>query len=80
MFIIYPTAKNLFSVHENLPFMVNSLVVVKGLAQVNEVISYAMQGHPRQMGIVKISDNTLSTGGRKGKPSSILASKTQLTI
>ena len=50
MFIIYQNAVNPFSVHENLPFIVNSLVVVKGLAQVNKVISYVMQGHPRQMG------------------------------
>ena len=32
------------------PFMDHGLVVVKGLVQLHEVMSHAMQGHPRQTG------------------------------
>jgi len=30
--------------------MHHSLVMAKGLAQLNEILSHAKQGHPRQMG------------------------------
>jgi len=50
------------------PFMDQSLVVEKGLAQLNEAMSHALQGHPaRQMG-QESSDKTWSTGGGNGKP------------
>ena len=48
--------------------MDQSLVVEKGLAQLNEAMSHALQGHPaRQMGH-ESSDKTWSTGGGNGKP------------
>ena len=31
------------------PFMDHSLVVAKGLVELNEAMSHAVQGHPRQM-------------------------------
>ena len=48
--------------------MDHSLVMVKGLAQFNEAMSHALQGHSaRQMGH-ESSDKTWSTGGGNGKP------------
>ena len=42
-------------------------LVVKRLAELNEAMSHAVQGHPRQV-IVKSSDKRRSTGGGNGKP------------
>ena len=47
--------------------MDHSLVVVKILAELNEAMSHAVQGHPRQV-IVKSSDKRRSAGGGNGKP------------
>ena len=47
--------------------MDQSLVVEKGLAQLNEAMSHALQGHPaRQMG-QESSDKTWSPGGGNGQ-------------
>ena len=47
--------------------MDHSLVGVKRRAELNEAMSHAVQGHPRQV-IVKSSAKRWSTGGENGKP------------
>ena len=42
--------------------MGQSLAVVQVPAYLNEALSHAVQGHPRQMVIVKSSDNMNQTG------------------
>ena len=51
------------------PFMDHSLVMAKGLLQLSEAISNAVQGHSRQTFkvTVMISDKTWSIGGGNGK-------------
>ena len=47
-------------------FIDYSLVMMKGFALLNEAISHAVQGYPRQF-IVKSSDKTWSDGGENGE-------------
>ena len=48
--------------------MDQNVVMLKGLAQLNEAMSHAVQGHPRWTGCSERSDKTWSTAGRNGKP------------
>ena len=46
----YVHQQNMIYLYLHSPFMDHGLVVVKGLVQLNEAMSHARQGHPRQTG------------------------------